>query len=287
MGANLRPQRIVPCAAEWPDASKQRQLNPAAVRNAPAAKRRSSRRPPYPTPAKGTLPHASRPSDHPPRWAWLFANLLLGGRRRGRAHQLHVDGNGHVVAYYGGSSIHPEVHAIDLGAGGCAHVRAASRVLHRRRWTIDIEHDFLGDTVNGEIAGDLQLAGAGDFAAFGLEGQDRILGDIEEVRAAQIVVTPFNTCVNGGGINGRLDRGLAEVSGIVGCSAAHLGECSANCRYTHVAHGKLRRGMVGIDLPGFRLSECASGKSESRGYDQQWTSHVGFPVSFLTTPGGQ
>src|SRR5271157_2041831 len=127
-----------------------------------------------------------------------------GLSRRGCAHQLHVNGDGYVVADHAGSSINSEVLAIDLGTGGGAHVGVALRVLHQHRGVIDIEDDLLGNAVNGEVAGDLQLASASGFDTLGLEGQRGVLGDIEEVGAAQVVVTPFHARINGVGVDGCL-----------------------------------------------------------------------------------
>src|SRR5271165_3822253 len=123
--------------------------------------------------------------------------------------------------------------------------------------------------MNSEITGNLQLASAGGFDMLGLKRQRGVLCNVEEVRAAQVVITLLHARVNGVGINGSLQRCLTGIGRVVGDSTAYLGEGSANCRDTHMAYRELRRGMVGIDLPGLGLGQGGSRESYSCGNNQQ------------------
>src|SRR5208337_1880877 len=213
--------------------------------------------------------HATRPGGHAVRWAFGIGDSLLGWRGSGCANQLHINGDGYVVADNRGSSIHSVVLAIDLGTGRGAHVGVALLILYRRRGAINIKDDLLGNAMNGEIAGNLQLASAGSFDTLGLKRQRGVLGNVEEVRAAQVVVTPLHARVNGVGINGSLQRCLTGIGRVIGDSTAYLGEGSANCRDTHMAYRELCCGVVGIDLPGLGLGQGGSGESYGCGNNQQ------------------
>ena len=59
-----------------------------------------------------------------------------------------------LVADHAGGTGYSELHAINLCGCGSAHALVAPRIFDRRGWSIDIEHDLLGDAVNGEIADD-------------------------------------------------------------------------------------------------------------------------------------
>ena len=141
-----------------------------------------------------------------------------------------IEGDGDVVADHAGSAGYAEIHAVDLGGSGCAHALIAPRIFDRRGWSVDIENNFFGHAVNGEIAGDLQLAGSGSFDLLRLEGDRGIFLHVEVVGTAQIVVAHLDAGVHGSGVDGGLDRRLAEIGSVVLHGATYFSECTTNSR---------------------------------------------------------
>src|SRR3546814_10014620 len=61
-----------------------------------------------------------------------------------------------------------------------------------------VQHHRAGDVLDGEVAGDLQLALAGGFDAGALEGRGRELEGVEEVGAQQVLVEVVGETVHPG-----------------------------------------------------------------------------------------
>src|SRR5450631_4454003 len=114
---------------------------------------------------------------------------LVAGLRCALLNHFGVDGDGNVVAddyaavVHGGVPLHAVVLTIDYGGGVDGGALIAPRIFHGRGRAIDIEHDLLGDAVNGQVASDLQFAGAGLLDLGGFEGHGGEVGDVEEMIA--------------------------------------------------------------------------------------------------------
>src|SRR5271157_1310894 len=127
-----------------------------------------------------------------------------GVSRRGCAHQFHANGDGYVVADHAGSSINSEVLAIDLGTGGGAHMElpfgsctgtegpSTSR-------TTSLVTPWM---VRSPVIFSLPVPAAS--TRLDLNVSVGYLATVEEVGAAQVVVTPFHARVNGAGVDGCL-----------------------------------------------------------------------------------
>ena len=158
-----------------------------------------------------------------------------------------------LVAHHAGRAIHPKIFAIDGGARLRTHALPAHGT-YRRGWPVHIEHDLFGHPVNGQVAGDLHLPRALRRYLRRLERNRRILGYVEKIRTAQVVVAPFDPGVYRCGINGRINLRFAGVGGIVDYRARRLLKYSPDGRDAEVLNRKLRGAVVGVDLPRGRLS---------------------------------
>ena len=125
------------------------------------------------------------------------------------------DGNGvadHLVA--AGESVaqvdDAKILAIDFGGGGGA-ASGAAHCLNGFGGTRDVERDFFGYTVDGEVAGHFggAVAGAPDFC--GLEGDGGKFGDVEEMIAFEVVVAWLHAGVERVDVNARGDCGFGDV----------------------------------------------------------------------------
>ena len=128
-----------------------------------------------------------------------------------QANQFDVNRDGDVFADHRVRATDTEVGALDLRGRRRSNVRVAARVGRWRARTVNVKRDFFGCSVDREVADDLQLAFPGSLHGFRLEGDRRILGSVEVVRAAQIVVAHFHASIDGcrldGGFHGGLCRG--------------------------------------------------------------------------------
>ena len=138
-------------------------------------------------------------------------------------------------------------------------MRGAPRILHWRSRAIDVENNFLGDSMHGQIACHLQLTRTSSLHPFRLEGNRRILGDLEVVFTPQIFVSHIHSGIQGIGVDGDVDRSFAAIGGIINDHAADLGEGSPDSRDPHVANGKLRCRVRRVEIP--RLGLCHGAKT--------------------------
>jgi hypothetical protein len=97
-----------------------------------------------------------------------------------------------------------EVLAIDAGRGDAAHLDVAHRIFERLWRALNGEHDLLGHAVDGEVARGLVGVVADLLDLLRRERDGRVLGDVEEVGPAQILVAFRLARVDGR----RVDRGL-------------------------------------------------------------------------------
>ncbi len=215
-------------------------------------------------PLRSRLRNGTKPSRDRKGAVWPFFNGAVlavktsaAGRRRGALDQFHVDHDGDFVADHHAAAIQRAVPgeapvlAVNRRAGGRSHVQIPPLILDCLRGALDRERDFLRRPVHRQVADQLELARSAGFDAFRLEGQRRVLLHVEEIRAFQVLVTIFHARVDGGGVDGCLDRGFRRIGGIVLDAAGDLAELAFHVRDHHVADGELRRGVRRVDLPGF------------------------------------
>src|SRR5512140_2413485 len=102
-----------------------------------------------------------------------------------------------------------ELAAVEGRLGGEARALVAPRVL-ARAGELGVQDDLLLHAVELEVARH-PVARAGLLDPARAEGELRVLRDVEEVRGAQVRVAVGHLGVDGGGVDGRLDRGAGEV----------------------------------------------------------------------------
>ena len=178
-------------------------------------------------------------------------------RSRRFVDEFHIQLDPNLISHHGRIKGHPVVSSADRGRGRNATMRSAPRVLHRRSGAIDVENNFLGDSMHGQIACHLQLARTSSLHPFRLEGDRRILGDIEEVVTPQIFISHFHSGIHGTGVDGHVDRSFAAIGRIINDHAADFGEGSPDSRDPQVANGKLCCRMRRVEIPGLGLCHGA------------------------------
>src|ERR1700761_393183 len=162
--------------------------------------------------------------------------------------QVHlVADHGDVGAGDGAVEADAEVLAADLALGREAGAGAAVSV---RAEAVDLEaqRDRAGDGAEGQVAVDVVLAAVLADAS-GLEGDVRVLLDVQEVLAADVVVAVFlaggdRRGVNGG-VHARLEFGRAGDEG-----ALDRLELAADLADHHVTDAEADLGVDRVDRPG-------------------------------------
>src|SRR5262249_25801968 len=125
------------------------------------------------------------------------------------------------------------------------------------------KNDRLGDAADGQVAGNLQAAVGVLFHLGGLEGDRRVLADVEESIALEVLVAVGLPGVHGGGVNGHVHGGIADVGGVDDDRAVHAVEFTTHGGNHQVRHAEIGAGMPWIDLIGGgsgagRQCECRS-----------------------------
>ena len=144
--------------------------------------------------------------------------------------------------------IEAEVAPVDLGRRGEARPVTAPWISAAALFG-DIEHDRLGDTLDREVARDLQLALAGRRDARRAKRERRKLLGIEEIRRAEVCIALIDACVDTRGLEGDLDRRAAGIGGVFVHRPIDVGEVSSNRRDHQVFDSELRAGVHGVDTP--------------------------------------
>jgi len=119
-------------------------------------------------------------------------------------------------------------------------MRVTPRVFNGWGGTIDIENHFLGHSMDHEVASNLQLARSRRLHFFRLEGDRRILGDVEEVIGAKVLISHLHATIDRAGVDGYIHRGFAQIGRILN-NTADFGERTPDGRDPHMANRKLRR----------------------------------------------
>ena len=192
-----------------------------------------------------------------------------------RLYQFRVDRNCDLVSNRSGQGAHPEILSVNFRRGRGAHALAlAHGIFDRLAGPIHVEHNLFGHTLDGKVAGDLQFARATRLRLLGMKGDSRKFLYIEKARAAQIVVAHFHTGVYGIGVDGSFQRELRGVRGIILRRSRDFGERASHCGESEMAHRKLRRRVIGIDLPGHSLGCGRGGHGERSGKNKNETEHI-------------
>jgi len=202
------------------------------------------------------------------------AALLFPGREVGLLLvHFDVDGDLDFVAERGWSELGAEVEvgALDDGAGFKAADEGALLVLLRGDGAVYVQDDGLGDAREGEVAFDLEAAdGAGDLG--GLEVDRRILRDVEEVRALEVLIAGGGCRVDRGGVDVGDDRGLRGVLLVPLDFAGDGGDGAADVGDAEMAYFEVRLRVRGVDGPGAGLGggnaggkQGGSGESDEAG----------------------
>src|SRR5439155_590730 len=158
---------------------------------------------------------------------------------------------------------HAEVLPVDPGV----RLEAAA-VSAAVAWTeaedVDVEHHRLGDAADRQVAGDLELVRGGLLHRGGLEGELRVLGDVEESVAAQVLVARRLVGVDAAGIDRHLHGALGPVVPVDDDLPLELGETSGHPA-EQVPDGEGDGAVRRIDR--VRLGDCdgrCDGKAQRR-----------------------
>src|SRR5690554_1255410 len=139
--------------------------------------------------------------------------LALGYCRRLLAHTL--DGQIQINHRRSRAKVHRYVvvSQLDAGSPDKASAVAAPGILAFTN-ELRVDHHRPGHTVKGEVAGDPGGILASHFHTGGDKGCLRILVDVEEVRAAQVLVTLGVVGVDTRGVDGHFDLALFRLGGV-------------------------------------------------------------------------
>src|SRR6202022_3756380 len=113
---------------------------------------------------------------------------------------------------------------------------------------LDVELDRLGHLADGQVAGHRVAVTAPGLDPGGAEGQDGILGGVEEVGRAQVLVALLVAGVDRGDLERELALRSGEVVTVNLDVAVVLVEAAADGGEDHVLGGEAQVGVVGIEL---------------------------------------
>src|SRR5580700_3278701 len=190
--------------------------------------------------------HAETGAESQLPWPIADCSLLL----RHLPGHFDIERDGDVVTDYPRPAADSEIHAVDLGRRGGPHAQVAPRIFHGGRRTVHVESNLFGDAVNREIAGNFQFARPGGFNLLRLESDSGIFLHVEEVGAAEVVVSHFDAGIDGSGFDRGCERRLTGCGGVVLHGTSELGEGAAYGGDPQMTDRKLRRAVRRIKLPG-------------------------------------
>ena len=183
---------------------------------------------------------------------------------RDAGHRLFV-ANGYAAGFDCAVPGKPKIAAVDFGRGADARLLAAASISHGRSGSFYIERHFLGDAVHGQIADELEAALGASLDSFGYKTNAGVILHVEEVGAAQVLVTALVGGVDRVGVNLDLDVGLRRIGGIEFNGAFDVGELAAYPAHHHVANLESDIRMRAVDAP---LLEIGKRRRGGRQYDQ-------------------
>src|SRR5579863_655414 len=168
----------------------------------------------------------------------------------------------HAAAVNAGVPLHAVVLAIYFGGRADGYAGVAPRIFYGGAGAFDVENRFLGDAVNGQVAGDFQFADGNLFHFFGLESNGGIFFYVKKLVAFEVLVAIGFIGINGFCVDGNVHGGLGDVLIIPDDGSDDALEFATNGGNHQVLYGKACRGVRRIDLPGG--GGCRRGKRERR-----------------------
>src|SRR5260221_793120 len=143
---------------------------------------------------------------------------------------------------------HAEVLAVDLALGAIADAVAHHRVVE---FAIDYprQRDWLGIALDGQVAGQVVAIAAQRFDLGALEGDRRIVRDIEEVGGSQVVVALLVVGPDARRLDGNFYGRRFLVVGVDIPRDADLGEVATHRHHAQVLCGELDLRLESIGLP--------------------------------------
>ena len=103
------------------------------------------------------------------------------------------------------------------------------------------------DTVEGQVADHLRLAGSRRGGLVGDKGDGRVFGDIQKVIAFDMLVALRIAGVEAVGVDGSIDAQARQVGGVIFYGAADLGEFASNVGDGQVSNGEVGAAVRGVD----------------------------------------
>src|SRR6184192_3507880 len=210
---------------------------------------------------------------------------------RGFLDQFDVDGDVHIVAddhaavIQLGVPLHAIVLPVDFRGCGSRYALISPGILHGSRESIHIQQHFLGDAVNRQVTGDAEFSRGKLLDLLRFEGHGREVGHVKEALTAQILVAVGFARVHGIDVNGHFNAGFGNVLAVEQYGSAELAESAAYRGKTQVTHGKLRRRVLRVNLPGGVRRGGGQGKCRDQASEycdsREVPVHLIFP-SFLS-----
>src|SRR5690606_5018296 len=165
-----------------------------------------------------------------------------------------------------------EVGALDGGGRVEADRRLAAHVL-ADLVERDVEHHRLAVVLDGQHAGDLELAFADGLDAGALEGGDRERGGVEEVAAAQVLVELGGVAVHAGQRQRHFDAGGGDVVGVIDDGPFGLAEVRGGVGEAEVAPLRDHVGVAGVDRVADRVGESGGAGGGQGGGEDELVEH--------------
>src|SRR3954452_14491736 len=161
--------------------------------------------------------------------------------RRSCLDEFRINGQLNLVAYHTLRTGHSEIGSIESSACRDAHVQVPAPIIDRFRRAFYIENDGFSDSPDCEVTSNLQLVSSNGLKLRGAKRHARVLLNIKEMVAAQIVISHFDPCINGRRLNRYLNGVVLGVCSIIVRSAAQFRERPPYSRNSHMPNRKLRR----------------------------------------------
>src|SRR6185312_1773592 len=111
------------------------------------------------------------------------------------------------------------------------------------------------------------------FGPLGFKSDSGIFLDIEKVRAAQVLVPHLDARIDRGRVNCSFEQSLAWIGGIIIRAASDFPELAPDRGNAQMTNSKLRRRVVGIDLPGLDLGKRRRDEGKGSKANDQFANH--------------
>src|ERR1700681_1433253 len=120
-----------------------------------------------------------------------------------------------------------EISAVDGRRRGNSAARIAPRVGQFRSRSINVERDFARASVNSQIANHLQVPAAA-YDPFGFEFDGRVLFNVKEIRAFEILVSRLDPCIDRANVDAGRYLRLRNVLVVQNDASRYLRKISSN-----------------------------------------------------------